>query len=207
MDKGFFLSLLDTLFKDADGKLILWRLLSIGVLGIGCFLYVARNEFLELYKNTRYEAYQQVQKQERELKFEKAVVDQLQIAHVSSEAEFSGITEFRPVGLNYFFDLIAYEGKLPEELNSKNLGGWPVDKTSEEYIEHMNGHYYTTTEHFRLPTRNKIENKWLFSCPYYNLNNNYAGSIFMMWPEKPVISEDRLNIICSQASRTIGRTK
>lgn len=203
----FVIKLLDVIFKDASGKLILWRLITTIIVLLGIGGWYARTELLNAYKETRYDAYLQVQEKERIEKFDKAVKEQLQIVHISSGAEFSGITEFRPKNKNFFFDLIAYEGTLPEELNPRNLGGYPVDKTSEEYILHSNGKYYTSTETFRLPTKSKIEGKYLLSCPYFNLDNGYAGSIFMMFNGKPVIDDDRLNMICSQASRALGRTK
>lgn len=207
MKGDFILSLLTALFKDADGKLILWRLIGIIIVCSGAFLWYARLEMFNLYKETRFDAYTQAIKSAREKNYLHAAEEQLEIVHVSSGSEFSGVIEFRPKGLNYFFDLIAYEGILPEELNSKNLGGYPIDKTTEEYNLHINGEYYVSNEIFRLPTRDQIQGKHLFSCPIFNLDNEYSGSIFMMWSEKPVYAYRRLNFICGEAARTLGRAK
>lgn len=205
---NLLITLLSTVFKDADGKLILWRLLATVIICIGAFFWYARTELFNLYRDTRYEAYLEVQANERENKFLKTVQEQLQIVHISSGAEFSGVTEFRPKNRNFFFDLIEFEGKLPDELNPNNLGGYPIDKTSEEYIKHSNGEYYVSDTTFRLPTRSQLEHKHVFSCPYFNLDNVYSGSIFMMWDKDQVrLPDDRLNLICSSASRTLGRTK
>ena len=116
---------------------------------------------------------------------------------------------FRPKNLNYFVDIIAYEGKLPSTISEKSLGGYPVDKTMDEYTVHLNGrHYYSDSKFAFLPTKKPTpEINYMYSCPYFNLDNIYAGTITMYWYRNDHISNDRLESICSQAARILGRAK
>ena len=146
---------------------------------------------------------------ERSKKFESASIEQLKIIHLSSGADFSAIFVFRPKNINYFVDIIAYEGRLPYEVDPKNLGGYPIDKTSEEYNKHINGLYHIAkTPSPFLPTKEYVEVVYTFSCPYFNLDNYYSGSILMEWyKKKPEISDIRLMVVCNQAARILGRIR
>lgn len=142
-------------------------------------------------------------------KFESASTEQLNIVHLTTGADFSAVFGFRPKNVNYFVDIIAYEGKLPTQLNPKNLGGYPIDKTSEEYNRHINGLYYTSDiASPYLPTKSLIPVAYTYSCPYFNLENYYSGSILMEWyKQKPDITDIRLTIVCNQAARILGRIR
>ena len=146
---------------------------------------------------------------ERSKKFESASIEQLKIIHLSSGADFSAIFVFRPKNINYFVDIIAYEGRLPYSVDPKNLGGYPIDKTSDEYNKHINGLYHiTTTPSPVLPTKEYVDVVYTFSCPYFNLDNYYSGSILMEWyKKKPVVSDIRLMVVCNQAARILGRIR
>lgn len=142
-------------------------------------------------------------------KFESASTEQLNIVHLTTGADFSAVFGFRPKNVNYFVDIIAYEGKLPTQLNPKNLGGYPIDKTSEEYNRHINGLYYTSDiASPYLPTKSLVPVAYTYSCPYFNLENYYSGSILMEWyKQKPDITDIRLTIVCNQAARILGRIR
>lgn len=146
---------------------------------------------------------------ERAKKFESASQEQLDVIHLSTGADFSAIFVFRPKNINYFVDIIAYEGRLPYEVDPKNLGGYPIDKTSEEYNKHINGLYYiSTVASPYLPTKEYVEVAYTFSCPYFNLENYYSGSILMEWyKKKPVVTDTRLMVVCNQAARILGRIR
>lgn len=202
--------LLDRLFKDdATGKVLASRVATIIILfALGVFWFKGDMLF-ELYKQSKYETYATVLKKDRDIKFDTTAIEQLQIVHVSSAADFSAIYSFRPPDLNYFVDLVAYEGKLPNTVNEKNLGGFPVDKTSYEYSKHLSGANFSSNNEFVfLPTKNKEDDiKYMYSCPIFNLNNVYAGAVSMYWYSVPSIKEERLASICGQASRTLGRAR
>ena len=206
------LGVLDRIFKDTDsGKVLASRVSVIVVLFLLCLIWYKGDYILQMYKESSYSNYAEILQKERNARFETAALEQLQIIHVSSGADFSAVYSFRPKNLNYFVDLIAYEGRLPSTVNEKNLGGFPVDKTSREYTVHLSGrNFWTETEFIFLPTKkDSSELKFMFSCPYFNLENIYAGAISMYWYEKPHMAKDidRLTSICSQGTRTLGRSR
>ena len=201
---------LDRLFKDnATGKVLFSRVIALVVVFILALTWYRLDTIMEYWKASRYETYAKVLQEDKEAKFETSALEQLQIAHVSSNADFSAVYSFRPRNLNYFVDLVAYEGRLPGTVNEKNLGGFPVDKTSNEYTTHLRGANFSTDSEFVfLPTKKKEgELRYMFSCPYFNLDNVYAGTVAMYWYSKPEINDLRLAAICGQAARTLGRAK
>lgn len=205
---GFFINLLNSIFTNADGKLVFIRLFVTIVLLIllGGFWY--RNDLLKFFKEMQYDHYVKTETEEKLKRFEEISKEQLEIIHHASGSIFSGVTAFRPPNLNYFVDLIAYKGTLPPQLDDKNLGGFAIDKTSGEYKSHLDGkHYISTNEFVYLPTKNQVDGYYMYSCPYYNLENYYSGSIFMMWHEKPTMNIERIDTICMNSARIIGRSK
>lgn len=203
------LGVLDRLFRDTAGRVPFTRILSVIVLFVMGLIWYRGPELLSIYKESRYEAYAETLQKAADEKFDKTAQEQVQIVHVSSGADFSAVYAFRPVNKNFFVDMVAYQGVLPPTVNELNLGGYPIDKTSAEYINHVNGEYFeSSTESIFLPTKKKTEFKYMFSCPYFNLENNYAGNISLMWyHDKPVYSYARLQAICGQAGRMIGRSR
>lgn len=146
---------------------------------------------------------------EKAKKFDAAAEEQLSIVHLTTGADFSAVFAFRPKNQNYFVDVIAYQGKLPQALDPKNLGGFPIDKTSEEYNAQINGlPYISTVASAYLPTKEVIPVMYTYSCPYFNLENYYSGSVLMEWyKKKPDLTDTRLMIVCGQAARTLGRIR
>ncbi|QDH49180.1 holin [Pantoea phage Phynn] len=142
-------------------------------------------------------------------KFNAAADEQLSIVHSITGADFSAVFSFRPKNQNYFVDVVAWKGKLPSVLDPSNLGGFPIDKSSEEYNIQINGLYYiSSTASAFLPTKEVIPVAYTFSCPYFNLENYYSGSVLMEWyKSKPNLTDTRLTIVCSQAARTLGRIR
>lgn len=202
---------MDRIFKDdATGKVVFSRVLTVVVLFILVFVWYKGDALMQMYKDSKYDSYAEIIQKERDSKFDTSALEQLQIVQASSGADFSAIYTFRPRNMNYFVDLIAYEGRLPQTVNPKNLGGFPIDKTSGEYNTHLTGEYYESDKEYTyLPTKKKDgEIKYMFSCPYFNLDNVYSGAVAMYWYEgAPTVPDTRLAAICRQASRTVGRTR
>lgn len=201
--------LLDRLFKDANGKVLASRVATLIVLFVMAVIWVKGDQIMQAYKESKFESYTEVIQKERDKKFDKVVAEQLQIAHVSSGSDFSSVYSFRPRNLSYFVDLVAFEGMLPSTVDSKNLGGFPIDKTSSEYTAHLAGiEFVSTSEFIFLPTKVKeVDLKYMYSCPYFNIDNVYAGAVALHWYGEPKFSEQRLNAICNQAARAIGRAR
>lgn len=205
----FIFGLLDRIFKDATGKILAGRVLTIIVLFVLFMIWSKGEDYMQMYRDSSFENYASIIQKEKEKKFDSVVQEQLQIAHVASGADFSSIYVFRPKNLNYFVDMTIYEGKLPESLDARNLGGYPIDKTSEEYSRHLAGLPYESHENFTyLPTTK--ENKgvnYMYSCPYFNSNNVYSGTISLYWFKEPKFTKERLFTVCNQAARVIGRAR
>lgn len=200
---------LDRLFKDTNGKVPFSRIMSVIILFVLALIWYKGPELMTIYKESRYETYAEQVQKEKDNKFEKTADEQIQIVHVSSGADFSAVYAFRPINKNFFVDMVAHQGVLPPTVNELNLGGYPIDKTAKEYINHLNGEYFTSTnESIFLPTKKKTDFTYMFSCPYFNLDNNYAGNISLMWyTDTPRHSYERLQAICGQAGRMIGRAR
>lgn len=201
----------DRVFKDnASGKVLASRILVLILFFVLGLTWLKSDSLMAMYKDSSYETYAKIIQQERESKFEMTALEQLQIVHISSGADFSAVYSFRPKNLNYFVDLIAYEGRLPSTVSEKSLAGFPVDKTTREYSTHLGGRIFKSTDEFAfLPSKEKTtELKYMFSCPYYNLDNIYAGTVTMYWYDSKLrVSEERLESICDQAARTLGRSR
>lgn len=202
---------LDRLFKDnASGKLLFSRVVVVIILFVLAFIWYKSDYLAQTYVESSYEKYTELLNKEKDLKFDNTALEQLQIVHVSSGSDFSAVFNFRPKNLNYFVDLIAYEGKLPSTLDPKNLGGYPIDKTTPEYSTHLTGRYFWSEKEFVfLPTKKKPQEiTYMFSCPYFNLDNVYSGTVEMYWYDGRVPMEhDRLTSICGQAVRALGRAR
>lgn len=207
--QGFFIDILDRLFKDAStGEVVFYRAMMLVLLFILAFAWYNNDKLFSLYKETRYDSYQEVLNKEKEKKFMSAAQEQLQIAHVSTGADFSAIFSYRPRNLNFFVDTITYEGKLPSEIDDRVMSGYPIDKTSEEYMTHLTGRAYeSTTNNLFLPTRLEPKFAYGYSCPFFNLDNVYSGSISLFWKSPPKIDKVKIGIICDQAARTLGRIR
>ncbi|ATN93219.1 t-like holin protein [Salmonella phage Melville] len=201
----------DRVFKDnASGRVLVSRVVVVIIFFVLGLVWSKSDAILTTYRDSSYDAYAKIIQQERESRFETTALEQLQIVHISSGADFTAVYSFRPKNLNYFVDLIAYEGRLPATVSEKSLDGFPVDKTTNEYSTHLGGRVFKSSQEFAfLPSKKKAtELKYMFSCPYFNLDNIYAGTVSMYWYDgAPSVSPERLESICGQAARTLGRSR
>lgn len=201
---------LDRLFKDnVSGKIFFTRIFSVIVLFSLAMFWYKGEALMTIYKESRIEHFEAELQKKKDDKFIKTAKEQVQIVHVSSGADFTAVYSFRPVNYNFFVDLVTYQGHLFNTVDEKSLGGYPIDKTSKEYIDHLNGEYFeSSSESIFLPTKQKTEFSYMFSCPFFNLDNAYAGNIALYWIDsKPKYPFARLAAICGQAGRNIGRSR
>lgn len=206
----FIFGAFDRIFKDTTSdKVIASRVLVAILFFLMALIWYKGDILMDMYKEASYSSYRRMIEEDRDNKFKITAIEQLQIVHSSSGADFTAIYSFRPTNMNYFVDLVGYEGQVPDTVDVKNLGGFPIDKTSEEYTAGVNGNYFVSTkESVFLPTKKKTEFAYMFSCPFFNLENIYAGSISLYWyTTKPALSYERLTSMCGQAGRTLGRTR
>ncbi|QPI13858.1 holin lysis mediator [Serratia phage 4S] len=206
---GFLSNILSLIFDSQSTAQMFAKTAIVIVLFFGCFVWLKWDSISQTYTNSRYEAFQQLETEKKNKKFEIAAAEQISIVHSTSGADFSAVYSLRPTNHNYFVDMVAYEGRLPEVIDPKVLGGYPVDKTSEEYVAHLNGRYFNSTSEFKfIPSKKKVtEYHFMFSCPYFSLDNYYAGSISLMWEQRPNIELSRLESLCGQSGRILGRIR
>lgn len=211
--KDFAVSnVLRSIFTAKNPELLVLRVFAAIVLSFVALVWCSKEELFTLYKESKYETYAHVLQVEKDRNFDNAAQEQLQIVHVSSDADFSAVFSFRPKNLNYFVDLVAYEGKLPPTIDQKNLGGFPINKTSDEYRTHLLGRSYFTDKEFQyIPSREKKlglnDIGYVYSCPIFNLDNVYSGSIAIAWKNKPDIEIEDLDTLCNQSARILGRIR
>ncbi|QBX32658.1 holin lysis mediator [Aeromonas phage Asfd_1] len=205
---GVLMDILDRLFKDAvTGEIVFYRAILLILIFLMGFVWYSKSEIFALYKETRFENYQEILQAERDRKFGMVAQEQLQIVHVSSRSDFSVVFSFRPRNMNYFVDMIATEGKTPTDLIGKEKGGYPINKISNEYMVHMSGRHFNNARDFAYLPAGHDEFEYMYSCPIVNLDNIYAGSVSMFWKKKPVLTEAKLFVICNQAERLLSRAR
>ena len=205
--------ILDKVFKDASGRVLLERVVAC-VLIITVFLgYSKLDVILQYLKESRYEEYAKILEAKQTEEFTNIAIEQAQIVHTQSKADFTAIYAFRPKDLNYFSDIVAMQGKAPSFIDSRltNTEGRPIDKTSDQYTTHLSGHNFISGDEFIfLSSEKDINNEvnYMYSCPYFNLANIYSGSIELYYSERPPeYDEKRLLGICVFASRVLGRAR
>lgn len=205
----FFLSVLDKIFTPETT--IIGRIIGLIIMFAMVVIWYKGEALMEMYKTSRFEDYQEAVNMVRIADFETSAVEQLQIAYISSGSDFAAVYEYRPKNINNFYNMVAYEGELPKGIDPSDVTGYPIDKTSNEYRTQLTGKPYSSTDQFDfLPVspKTEVDMGYLFSCPIFNLDNIYSGMVSLMWKEKPKhTSEVRLEAICEQASRTLGRIK
>ncbi|QFR56197.1 putative holin or antiholin [Serratia phage Muldoon] len=206
---GFVSDVLGMIFNSSSVGMMFAKLTIVLVIFGTGIVWLKWDSLTSTYTNSRYEAYERARDARKDKIFDEKAAEQLQIVHATTNSDFSAVYSLRPTDFNYFVDLVAYEGTLPSTVDVKYLGGFPVDKTSEEYQAHVNGRMFASSYEFVfLPTKKKTTDyHYMFSCPYFNLNNVYSGSVSMMWFDKPDIAYSRLESICGQAARTLGRIR
>ncbi|WJZ28152.1 holin [Serratia phage 92A1] len=206
---GFLSDVLGMIFNSTSTGQMFGKTVIVLILFLSCFAWLKWDALSKLYVDSRYETFMHMEQEKKNIKFIAAAQEQLAIVHSTSGADFSAVYSLRPTNMNYFVDLVAFEGRLPEAIDPKNMGGFPVDKTSEEYVAHLNGRYFSSTHDFVfIPSKKKVTDyAYIFSCPFFNLDNAYAGSISLMWGEKPDIQYSRLESLCGQSGRILGRIR
>ena len=207
------LEILDRIFKDASGRVLLERVVAC-VLIITIFLGYSKMDLILTYmKESRYEEYKKIMTEKSDSDFAIIATEQAQIIHVQSKADFSAIYAFRPKDLNYFSDIIASQGEAPSFIDKRliNGEGRPIDKSSDQYVRHLTGNNFISGEEFIFTTSERDHNdevNYMYSCPYFNMGNVYSGSIELYYKSKPPeYDEKRLFSICNHVGRVLGRAR
>lgn len=213
-DKGFtelVFGLFDRLTVAKDGRSRLFNLLSLMMIFFIAFTVYQWDEIKHLYQETRFEFYIEAVEFERNKNYLTTVQQQLQILYINSKADLTVVYEYYPPNQHFFYNVIFFEGALPEGKRIEDVQAVPIDKTSEEYMTHLNGLPFMSDTKFKFfPDELRDAFQYVYSCPIFNLNNVYAGNISMVWYNKPDLDEQDykdLHTMCFQSSRVLGRSK
>lgn len=204
-----FLSALDKLLRPETT--LIGRLFTFLIMFALVLIWYKGEALMEIYKQSKFENYQEAITAIREHDFQVSATEQLQIAYMSSGADFAAVYEFKPKNINNFYSIVAHEGDLPTGINPDPDILYPIDKSSIEYRTQLTGQSYYSSKQFDflpISTKNKPNIGYLFSCPIFNIDNIYSGMVSMMWKDgEEHLDNSRLDAICGQAVRTLGRIK
>lgn len=202
----------DRLITAKDGSSRAYNIIVMLIIFFISFTVYQWEELKLLYKETRYETYQESINYSRSNSFLGVAQQQLQILYTNSKADLTLIYEYYPPNQHFFYNAVFFEGMLPDGIRDvEGMQAIPIDKTTMEYRTHISGLSYESDKYFSFfPDKFSTNFSYIFSCPIFNLDNVYAGNISMIWYEHPNLDEeDRedLQSMCFQSSRVLGRVK
>lgn len=218
MDK--FIQLLTLLMSEIrDPTTLLKRLLTILVsflLWVGITNTSEVLSYLKTFSTTS--VLKDVQQQRVEV-FPSIAREKAMMLFSQSGADAVFVMKYKPEAVNDYQNIIAWEGKKP--IDQYDLGDKAIDKTSELYRRHLDGFNYAAilttpskTAYYgkSLPVLKDIKFSFVYTCPYFNLNNIYSGYIGIAWEEPPVDNKDMeefteyLSKLCDPQRRALGRS-
>lgn len=209
--------LIQELIKGDRPKVLLTRLFMIIIVFIGIIFWTSHEQIIQGVFESRIETvYQQIDKK-REKRYNIVVKEQVQSGYALLNPNTVMVLEYRPININEYLDVVAYEGELPNRLSSNDFYGMAVSKISPEYQAHVLGSSYSE-EGSKGTAHNsrRLRAAYRYSCPIFNLNNIYSGMVVYMWygtlPYNDTEKDEkdfkrRMSIYCSQNARSIGRSK
>lgn len=218
MDK--FLQLLTLLLQEAkDPAALLKRVLTIFVAVI---LYLAINHTTEVasfLKAFSTSAILEDQKIQRVNNFPAVAREKAMMLYSQTRSDAVFVVKYKPDAINDYQNIIVMEGAL--QLDKEDMADKAVDKTSDLYRKQLEGFNYVVKDTVKqvsrysgkaIPPFKNVTYKYVYTCPYFNLNNVYAGYIGIAWKEPPVAVEDEPELndylakLCDPQRRALGRS-
>lgn len=216
MDK--FIQLLTLMLAEAkDPATLLKRILTLFVTVL-LYLSIAHTSelvsFLRVFSTNA--VIQDIQVQ-RVTTFPTVAREKSMILFSQTEADAVFVVKYKPDGINDYQNIVAWEGKAP--LDKSDMEDKPVNKASQLYKRQLEGSNYVINNEVKVIRYNGVDMppfksstyNYIYTCPYFNLNNIYAGYIGIAYTELPVtrtelsMFEDYLSRLCSAQQRYLGR--
>ncbi|AQT25248.1 holin [Providencia phage vB_PreS_PR1] len=158
---------------------------------------------------------------QREDKFPAVAREKAMALFLQTQADAVFVMKYEPEAVNDYQRVLVWEGKMP--LEKIDYEPKPVDKSSELYSTQLAGENLAVrwdmeSEYFKgrnIPTFRNQNFDFVYTCPFFNLNNIYSGYIGIAWNELPMKVEDKQSLlnyeeylgkICNSASRYLGRS-
>lgn len=218
MDK--FLQLITLLLQEAkDPASLLKRLLTL-LVGLVIYLFIANtSEVMSYLKTFSTTAVLQDVKAQRSLEFPNVAREKAMILFSQTRADAVFVVKYKPEAINDYQTIIAWESDV--QLDKSDLADKAVDKTSMLYRSHLDDLNFAVDAREKdlsrwsgtgLPTFRTINFDYVYTCPYFNLNNIYAGYIAIAWQKYPLMNEDMgmfndyMAKICASPQRSLGRS-
>lgn len=215
-----FLQLLTLLLQEAkDPAALLKRVLTI-LVSVIVFLFITNtSEVLSFLKTFSTSAVLQDVRQQRQNNFPNIAREKSMILFSQTRADAVFVVKYKPEAINDYQDIVAWESNA--QVDKSDLTNKPVDKTSNLYRKQLEGFNYvveqpqTNYNNYRgldIPPFKNVVFNYIYTCPYFNLDNIYAGYIGIAWKERPVSQDDLdgfneyLAKLCSPQQRAIGRS-
>lgn len=189
------------------------------VIVIGVFMIYKGHIIKDYFVESKYETYLENELINLETNLPNVSNQALQIVKLSSGADLVLFNRYKPKESRTFYDIFSYEGTFPSEINFSSVeNNNPINKTTAEYNNHLAGLPYSDDDgDSSFMPFSLDEDSVAFSCPVFDLNNLYAGSIVMVWYGAKELdlkmtsleknsSDEKLFSICNHGSRIIGRS-
>lgn len=158
---------------------------------------------------------------QRELKFPAVAREKSMALFLQTQADAVFVMKYEPEAVNDYQKVLVWEGKVP--LEKTDYDPRPVDKSSELYTTQLAGENLAVrwdkeSVYFKgrnIPTFKNQNFDFVYTCPFFNLNNIYSGYIGIAWNTLPIHTdnveelrayEEYLGKICNAASRYLGRS-
>lgn len=216
-----FLKLLTVLLTEIKDPATLLK--RVGTLAITVIIYFLINNTAEI--GTYLKAFstssvlEDIQEQ-RIKNFPNVAREKAMILYAQTKADVVFVVKYKPDAINDYQNIIAWEGNI--QIEKADLEDKAVDKTSELYRQHLDGFNYAydvatkvTTYRYSgvdIPEFKNINFEYVYTCPYFNLNNIYSGYIAMGWKVKPQGTSDPekfnqyLYRLCNPQRGSLGRS-
>lgn len=216
MDK--FIQLLTLMLAEAkDPATLLKRILTIFVTVLLYLSIAHTGEVVSFLRAFSTNSVIEDMRTQRVTSFPTVAREKSMILFSQTEADAVFVVKYKPDGINDYQNIIAWEGKQP--LDKGDMEDRPVNKASQLYKRQLEGFNYSINNEVKviryngvdIPSLRNITFNYVYTCPYFNLNNIYAGYIGIAYTELPVpkaemaMFEDYLSRLCSSQQRYLGR--
>lgn len=215
-----FLQLLTLLLQEAkDPAALLKRILTILVAVIIYLCINYTSEVASFFKAFSTSAILEDQKIQRINDFPAVAREKAMMLYAQTRADAVFVVKYKPDAINDYQNIVVMEGAV--QVDKDDLSDRAVDKTSDLYRKQLEGFNYVVKADtaklnryagFEIPPFKYIEFKYVYTCPYFNLNNVYAGYVGIAWREFPVESKDEPELndylakLCDPQRRALGRS-
>ena len=200
-------------FQTTNKQNFFIRVGQIFVLIVQVFLYNQQDALVSVWRETRMEnVFEQIHKKRID-EYPVTAKEQVQIQYQVIKPDIVLVYEYHPLGKNNFANVVEFEGRLPENTLTGSLKQIPINKQQKEYVEHITGRNYEGSPEDRallIRDDHNLNVQKIYSCPIYNLDNIYSGSITYIWYKGSDISKvnnETLEAQCTQQGRILGRSK